>query len=855
MPSGLYKFTPALEEPGRLQGFHVGREPLLTRLLQSVLDAGKQKGVQHFLLIGQRGIGKTHILLLLYHTVKGNIRWEKPWKEIEQYWKPLLFSEEQYAIGSFAELLIEILKLLNEEEPDERVHSLLLQLEKIWQPGEAECEKILECLLQWKKEKGKRLLLFLDNIQLILETFSEEDQKRFRATLIDKNLFMIIASSPTLFGEIMDYEAPFYNYFEIVWIKEITAEEAQALLKKRLELDGRTDLLEKFDENHPRIRAIFHLTGGNPRLMLSLYRILSEDGILEVEKAIFMLLDELTPYFQDRMNQLPNQQRKIIESVALMESPSTPTEIAHSARLPVNITVSQLHRLQKIGYVSSQKEKGRREVLYYISEPLFRLWRQMRVEAGRKRLRFIAQFLKIWFSEEELLEFALRTLNEMNRSIQMIQIEQTVRTALTLSYITEASDLYSGIQRNISHFRELVLAGRYAELEKELEKKIEDMKGTAQDRRIMGTILNDVGAACIKTEAYDRAISFLQKARELNPEDYLTWHNLGIAYARQGKYSDAIKFFLKAAELQPNVHSIWTDLGKAYAEMGDHREAIGAFEKALRLDPDNLKLLHTLPFLHIQIGNYDESIALWNEILKRDPGNETALNNLGNIYLYFKNDYDQAIKAYKKILKGNPKFHVGWYNLANALARKGELQKALEASNKAIHTVEDEFEKVPYLSNRGFWLWKAGREADSVADVEAAHLIAKKSGNTISIRQSALNKLMVCFGLSLQKATEGNEKRSLEYYQKALVLLPDTDIPRAQDLLIMYFNELFQKKAISVAEKALNLIETMSPFFAPMLLPFSEAFHYLKTKDKAILNRIFPEIRGIVRQMAEKEES
>lgn len=48
-----------------------------------------------------------------------------------------------------------------------------------------------------------------------------------------------------------------------------------------------------------------------------------------------------------------------------------------------------------LSYVKPLKEKGKREVLYDFKERLFRLWRQMRVEAGRERLSFIVTIIDL----------------------------------------------------------------------------------------------------------------------------------------------------------------------------------------------------------------------------------------------------------------------------------------------------------------------------------------------------------------------------------------------------------------------------------------------------------------------------
>jgi len=578
----LYKWTPALQKPEDLQKLLVGREPLIRRLLQAIEEASEGKSLQHFLLIGPRGIGKTHLLLLLYYTVRGTISWNGAFQNLSQSWEPILLSEEQYGVGSLTDLFIGILKQLKEQTSDEKLQRLLAHVQGIKLPGEAEREMILEYLLQRRSKTGKRLLLLLDNIHMILNSFSEEDQSRLRSIVMSQDLFMIVGSAPTLFEAVFHYEAPFYNFFEVVWLKEITGDEVEELLKKRLEHDKRTEILEKFDEYRPRIRAIVHLTGGNPRLILSLYQIFTQGEIVEVERALLRLLDDLTPYFQDRMKELSEQQRKIIEAMALMEGPSTPTEIARSAHLSVNVVTAQLGRLEELRYVRSERGKGK-AVFYDISEQLFRLWRQMRVEAGRRRLRFIVTFLKAWFSERELVEFAERAAYEMMR--YMGEAKPIGEIIDRLYYLQEAAP--EGIRPLIGIQRAsgLIHEGNLEEAQGCL-KQLDSYEYSPEYRDWLAGVWNALGIAYGKKGEYDRAIEALRKAMELKPALNEAWNNLGVAYGEKGEHDRAIEAFRKALDLIPVLHVAWNYLGFAYVKNGEYDLAIEAYRKALELKPD-----------------------------------------------------------------------------------------------------------------------------------------------------------------------------------------------------------------------------------------------------------------------------
>ncbi|MCI2429746.1 tetratricopeptide repeat protein, partial [Candidatus Acetothermia bacterium] len=666
----LFKFTPALEPPENLQKFLVEREPLVKRLLQAIDEASRRKSAQHFLLIGPRGIGKTHLLLLLYHTVKGTLSWDETSPNLLQSWEPVLLSEEQYAVSSLVELLIEILARLKEQASSERLTRLLAHLQRIKMPSETEREMILEYLLQRRSERGKRILLLLDNLQMILGNFPEEDQSRLRSILISHDLFMIVGSAPTLFEAVIDYEAPFYNFFEIVWLKEISEDDVEALLKKRLEHDKRTEILERFDEYRPRIRAIVHLTGGNPRLILSLYHIFTEGEILEVERALLKLLDELTPYLQDRMGQLSAQQRKLIEAMALMEGPATPTEISRAAHLLVNIVTSQLKRLEEVGCVRSHKEKGKRETFYDVSDKLFRLWRQMRVEAGRRRLGFIVKFLKIWFSEQEISEFAEKLVREMLSRLSEAKHEQVRETIDKLYYVQEAAPSYMHSVIHYQRISGLAILGDLSEAERELQEREAQLQ-TREDKELFASECVNLGTAYGLEGKHDQAAKWFHKALEVQPDKHEAWNNLGVTYAKKQEYDRATEAHHKALEIKPDKHEAWYNLGNAYAKKQEYDRAIEAYRKALEIKPDMHEAWYNLGNAYADKQEYDRATEAYHKALEIKPDDHEAWNNLGIAYAD-KQEYDRAIEAYHKALEIKPDKHEAWNNLGNAYADKQE---------------------------------------------------------------------------------------------------------------------------------------------------------------------------------------
>lgn len=395
-------YNPTIEKPDDLKKTLIARGPILNDLLKKIRSSSDDRGLKHYLIVGPRGIGKTHLLLVLHYTVKGCYKE----KSLAKSWISIKTYEEEYRITSLSDLLLRVLGELKEEGSSDEVDSILERLRG--RSNEEIVELALSFLREFRKKTGKRILLLIEDLGTIFEQINDEAAiGRIRDILMREDIFMLIGTALSLFKEVVGHEKPFYNFFEVIWLPELKSKEVEELIKKRAKVLGEKKIIEKFEEYRPRIKAIIHLTGGYPRLILMLFHIFTKSELIDVQDALEELLDELTPYFQDRMNRLPAQQRKILDTLALMEGPATPTEIAKEARLDVRIVNPQIRRLTELGYMRVSKQERRKTTRYEVSERLFRIWREMRTIKGRKRIGFLVKFLKIWYTPIESFNKAL----------------------------------------------------------------------------------------------------------------------------------------------------------------------------------------------------------------------------------------------------------------------------------------------------------------------------------------------------------------------------------------------------------------------------------------------------------------
>lgn len=101
--------------------------------------------------------------------------------------------------------------------------------------------------------------------------------------------------------------------------------------------------------------------------------------------------------------------------------------------------------------------------------------------------------------------------------------------------------------------------------------------------------LRDAGRKAGEVEnKLDKALNYLKKSTQLNPNDYETNRLMGISNGFKNNHAEAIKYFSIACTIEPNIAQAYVNLGMAYKNSGDAENAEIQFRKALQLDPNAL---------------------------------------------------------------------------------------------------------------------------------------------------------------------------------------------------------------------------------------------------------------------------
>ena len=159
-------------------------------------------------------------------------------------------------------------------------------------------------------------------------------------------------------------------------------------------------VLDVIEHDPGRIQALRLLSGGNPRTLVLLFNLLAQGTEGDARSDLERLLDQITPLYKHRFEELPTQAQRVVDGLALGWDPMTARDLAHRIRLDVNLISAQLNRLVKQGVIEKVPLPGTSRTGFQLSERFFNIWYLMRASRRmRRRLIFLVEFLELFLAK------------------------------------------------------------------------------------------------------------------------------------------------------------------------------------------------------------------------------------------------------------------------------------------------------------------------------------------------------------------------------------------------------------------------------------------------------------------------
>ncbi|HTI07189.1 MAG TPA: ATP-binding protein, partial [Puia sp.] len=390
-----FLYNPDQKSKDEIISEFVIRQEIYEEIMHDLEGSQMRHPEQHYLIVGQRGMGKTTLLLRLRYGIEDS-------SVLQDFLIPVAFTEEQYQVSELVNLWEYVGEYLQEYHGFAGIYD---DMEKQDSNPHFE-ERAFEILNLALVNKQKKIVLLIDNMGDLLRKLEIKEVHRLREILQTNNNIRIIGGSTNYMEALLDYHQPFYEFFKVIRLDGLDKKETIGLILKLGELHEKKDKIEQIVRDTPgRIETMRILTGGVPRTVSILFGIFLDYEHERSVKDLYRILDLVTPLYKHRMEDLPVQQQKIVDAVARHWEPITVKELTAKTRLISKTLSAQLNQLEKEQIVIKHSTSNKNKT-YLIRERFWNIWYLMRYgkKDDKEKIIWLVKFLEAWLSDDDLKE-------------------------------------------------------------------------------------------------------------------------------------------------------------------------------------------------------------------------------------------------------------------------------------------------------------------------------------------------------------------------------------------------------------------------------------------------------------------
>jgi tetratricopeptide (TPR) repeat protein len=687
-------YNPSLWSNAEVRSYYVARTALLDRFVADLKREKVGTRPQHRLIVGQRGMGKSTLLRRIAVAVEDDAK-------LNAQWLPLTFPEEQYNVASLADFWLNCLDALGDQlearGDGQAVAAIDAEVERL---DRKDGEGALQALLRAAARLQRRLLLLVDNVDLVFDRIKKEDWA-FREALQAHPELLLIGASSRVLEATFDYQAAFYDFFKIDELRGLSEDEMRETIINLAKLRGADEVIRRVESDPGRLRVLHTLTGGNPRTAVLLYGVLLKGNDGDVRSDLEGLLDEVTPLYKARFDELPPQSQQLVDKLALNWDPMTARQLADQLGWTVNLVSAQLDRLTTAGIVEKTRSGSAKRMLFQVAERFFNIWYLMRASRRvRRKLMWLVEFLRVFFSLDELQTIARRRLTGCPADAR--EAEYALALSRALGALPEARALETQALDTLLSVKE------FGGIEEILDLRGEDRDLLPKAERIR--IRKHVRNLLLPVFPGNKGGLFVEKLISLPIGSTALLEMVEAFNGKNTKDKKVLREFVHKMtdELTDWFGSaIYPKLGAAIAsgEMADDGDVEGGDAAAVRYEYRPLAIIPRLKIFH-----YDKAKSSDAEQFARDV---LSLDNSGVCYwfclaraLRSQQRAAEAEDACNRALAISTSFHVVYY----------ELGKILESDSSRVIEAEQAYRKVTELAPERALGWEGLAMLLSVQD-------------------------------------------------------------------------------------------------------------------------------------------
>ncbi|MDM8565237.1 tetratricopeptide repeat protein [Candidatus Halobeggiatoa sp. HSG11] len=673
-------YNPHSQSKQELIDNFVVRHKLFKKLFRAIKQTDMQHPPQHFLIEGQRGMGKTTLLLRLSYEIENDA--ELGWLV------PVVLAEEAYyGIMDLAGLW---------EQVGELLVSKGIVCESV-EVGSDDYERhYLEALIGGLDAAGKKVVLFVDNIGEIFKNFDKLQAHRLREVLLTCEHFLLVGATAVTLEASFQYEHAFYEFFKKETLSGLGKAETQELLLQLARVYRTERVMQGIIESQPgRVESLRILTGGVIRTVVLLFDIFVDEQNGNAISDLESVLDKVTTLYKHRMDDLSPLHRKVVHTIALNWDSMAVEDIVQQSRLDGDNVEKALVWLEK-NFVVQRVATDTLSNFYFLSERFFNIWYLMRLAAkgSQARVLWLVRFLEAWYDEKELVQRAKRQIEILEKGNYYPKAAFYMAEALSgvgkLDMDTD-DELKQATKKFLANKDKSLLVELspsdaelyYESIQYYQDKKYERMaKLLLQIKNKNEDIYFRLGYAFNELKQFEKAEKYCLMAVE--KEHVGAMVNLGILYGGVLKdYTKAEKYYLMAVEKEHvsamfNLGFLYNDVLKDYAKA--EKYYLMAVEK------EHIYAMFSLGFLYnTELKDYAKAEKYYLMAVEKE--NIYAMTNLAWLYLGQKIRKVDALKHAKQSIE-KEKHTESLFALACVYLWNNEIKQAIKIDKKFMYDNE-----------------------------------------------------------------------------------------------------------------------------------------------------------------------
>ena len=807
---------------------------------------------RHQIVIGPRGSGKTMLLLRVAAEVRRNT-------DLARSFFPIVFAEESYEVGTAGELWLECLARLADQAPHrEDTPDLRRTFEDLRNISDDQSleERCLAALLDFSDLEGKRLVLLVENLNMMIADIGDRDAGwRLRKVLQTEPRIVLIASATSRFDEIDHPDHAMYDLLRTLTLRPLSTDQCAVLWET---VSGQSRPLGT-------IRSLEILTGGSPRLLAIVARFGTGLSFRELMDNLLDLVDDHTEYFKSHLEALPPQERRVYLALADLWKPALTKEIAARARLETSKCSAQLARLIKRGVVLVAGGSARRKQ-YYLSERLYNIYYLLRRNRRPNRLiEALILFMASYYSPDELKDIGTRIVEDAKDALP------------------EARTLYE-----LAHAKLMALPA-LADHGAEVADVVRSAEGEYGQKQLAGSLLmrgvwlsvqGDVEDALAVFEEVVRLFRESEVSAVLEVVERALFGKAVTLGALNRRYEElaAYEQYLQRADTSAapasheHVATALFNKGKALGALGRPEEELAAYEEVVhRFGKSDAPVLRECvgsallnkAYTLGTLGRPKEEVAAYDEVLRRFGRSDTpalvqqvakALLNRG-FTLGTLGRGEEEVAAYDEVVRrfGQSEVPALAEEVAQALVNKGFRLAALDRPDEGLDAYDEVLRRfgqssAPFLRrqvaralvNKGLTFHVLDRPKEALAASE--EVLRQFGEGNVPPLQEFVAKALVCNGVAL--GALGRPEEALAASEKALRLFAEQATPALLEQAAKMLVNTLMRISVDLGPAPIQgMIQASSA--ADFLLPLMTALE----QEMGLDPRVAPEVDEVAQDI------